>query len=198
MSIWNNIDKIEIGGSRDRFEAGEHLVEVLGVEMKQSKNPSRPGAVDAICTFKVLTSETHKAGEPRSCSFAVQPDPYNYGKADVKALVAAALGLDPKAVDPRVMENATGPAQSLKGRQVLVRAVESKKKDGSPFIKVTFAPTGAPASMAPSAPSAPPPALEEKPFPPAGWAANPKAPGYYYRYVNGKAEQLTEAQLRAL
>lgn len=193
MDIWDTIEKVEIKGSRDKFEVGTHTCKILELKVKPSTNPAKPGYVYLVADFEVLSSYTHAPGDHRSAVFEVFPDQYKYGRGEVKGLVCAALGLTPNQVDKRVMDNATSPAQSLAGRTVIVRGYTGQSKKGE-FTKLEFS-----AAEDQEAPEAPPAPVEAAPFPPPGWTQNPKAPAYYYRRgADGKVEQLTEAALRAL
>lgn len=194
-NIWDNIDKIPLTGDRNGFEPGTHLCEVKSLRVEPSQNPSTPNKVYAKVDFVQVES-----GMEVGTVFEVAPDPYKYGRGDFKKLIATLTGLEPEQIDKKVMDNATGPAQSLRGKRVVVNAqqVSRTNKQGvlKTFIQLSYAPAE---GSAPSAPSAPPPAPEEpKTFPPEGWKAHPKAAGWFYRTVNGQVEQLSEAALRAL
>lgn len=194
-NVWDNIDKIPITGDRNGFEPGTHLCEVKSLRVEPSQNPETPNKVYAKVDFVQVES-----GMEVGTVFEVAPDPYKYGRGDFKRLIAALTGLEPDQIDKTVMDNATGPTQSLRGRRVMVHAQQTTRKNKQQvlktFIQLSYTPVEGAAVM-----SAPVPPLPEAPkaFPPEGWKAHPKAAGWYYRIgADGKPEQLTEAQLRAL
>ncbi len=181
--------KVDPHGNASRFQEGRTLATVLEVKVQPSKDPSKPGAVNFIAECE------DEEGAPRSVVYEIKIDPYGYGKADAKAFVAAALGLEFGAVTNASMSNVMGGAQTLVGKKVVAVGVRTEKmtgrgKDrrgtGEFFTKITFRPAGSSTSVAPGRASAPPPVTEPSPFPPEGWKAHPQAAGWYYEVANPK------------
>ena len=104
------------------------------------------------------------------------------------------VSVRPARVDPTT-GTAYDASNEVKGYKALDNAspaVPGAPANGAPAW-ANSATTAAPApALAPALP-APPAAPVTAPFPPAGWAAHPQAPGYFYQGT----EVLSEADLRA-
>lgn len=115
----------------------------------------------------------------------------NYGVRDTKIAIGALQGWTEtddrtKAIDNAEIQRWLGPAQPGAGKRARIDVTQGKadpKHPGEHFVNVRFSPAvGAVASPAP--------AVTAPKGPPAGYIANPNAPGWFYNPADLAAPQV--------
>ncbi len=212
MSYHDQIDSAEITSKAPRLEPG-HAYELQIETIREKVNGKRGDYFIADLIVVASTCDKNPVGS--TTSFVV---PINgtskYPDSDIpriKGFLAAAYGMAPDAPELKAgfaakSRAAVGPEQALRGALL---HVTTRLNDKGTFTywnctpkkvgEIVRAPLSAtprvaapvPAQMSlPLAPPAPPPSAV---FPPAGWAAHPQHPGWFYR----GNEVVSEAALRA-
>ena len=192
MGFFDDIGQVEaVGAGSNRLRPGSYPhLRITGCEVIQGFHGTR-----FIASFDVVESsgpDATPAGSSGDWSARIDGQWDKIGKGEVKTFVAAALGVDPAAVDAKTMAEVLNG--KLNGVSVQSDAFIKKTQGDNEITKHTWdrldgSPAPAAAPPPPPAAAAAPPA----PFPPAGWTAHPTAPGYFYR----GQEVLSEADLRA-
>lgn len=200
MGFFDDISSIDpAGGGGNRLSAGHYkALRITGCSIAQGFHGTR-----FVAEFDVLESTGPHAtppGESGSWTARIDGTWAKIGLGEVKSFVAAAMGVSPDdvaavnaLVTSALMRDVT-EAGRLDGKVVASDAFEKRTKAGQTMTKHTWFPGDQAVGPAPVGPDAPPPPpAVPAPFPPAGWAVHPNAPGYFYK----GQEVLTEAALRA-
>lgn len=183
------------GGGGARLPEGRHTVKITKAFFKDGREGDY-----FIAEVVAQESTTVREGSEYSIVITLD-DKFGYGVADMRGLIAAAIGIDPRGdrldeVNQTVIEAAMYKG-GVDGLSVGVKAYpkDKKLKAGETFIKLEYFPVTSTeaivAAAQPSAPPPPPPAPAA--FPPAGWTPYPNHPGYFYK----GQDVLSEADLRA-
>lgn len=159
--------------------------------------------------IEVVTSRNAPTGFRGGYIEKMAPHRYESHQRDahgrVRSFLCACMGQDFKAPEVRALFNDPAKAQQViaaaergqfDGKRIAAPNVTHKlTSKGKTIALYTFAPVGTAVSAAPPpVQAAPQPAA--KPWPPAGWQADPTNPGYYRGFFSGQPVQVTEAQLR--
>lgn len=200
-SLFGNIGKTlpSLGGNY--LNTGHvYSVQIESVRLQPSQ---KHGGYNIITEFKVLESSDTTRQPGTSASWVLSSQHVNH-ESNFSSLLAAWKGVsvtDPefsRIITPAVAREAVSDAQPLRGTRFRVETLGVATKKGGTYTKHVWSrhdsAAAAPTLVAAPPPPPPPPPVVAAPFPPAGWAEHPTAPGYFYR----GQEVLTEAQLRAL
>lgn len=117
---------------------GTYTVELAEAVIKASSNPKKKGAPFFKATVKVLTAEGPNALPVGTMASIIITDTgFDYFKRDLKYLVGAALGEDPKTVKTDTITGFVSDDQPARGAKFMVM-VNPPKKEGSIFNVVHF------------------------------------------------------------
>ena len=89
MSILKGVSSAEPANRGRYFEPGQHKVEIVRCQIRQSKNPKTPGATHIIVESRIVESTVHEPGEVRS--WVVQVGGLTW-REDLKAFGLALFG----------------------------------------------------------------------------------------------------------
>jgi hypothetical protein len=140
MSFYTGIEKVRAAGDRVYVRPGRYMVEVL--EAKQGDSP-KDGVPFFNVEYVVRQAEegsSHKVGDIINHHIRKKGTPQEKEKqlGEVKACVAAIMGIDAAQVDGKGCEVFTGPTQPGKGKLVAMFARNKPTKAGKDFTVISY------------------------------------------------------------
>lgn len=149
MGIWDDIDKIKVGRSGNRLEPGDYVVQVL--EVREHKGGPPKYGEYVIIEFRVVQSTNPSIRENYIASDVIRMDGNfpDMAKADAKAFIMAAMGLDPTddaaqaQVKTAFVQSIFGPNNPLAGNLVQCRVAWKTPKNNpnaKPFPRYEYRP----------------------------------------------------------
>lgn len=142
MGAFDRFRTAEVMGVRQYIEPGLHVLLVKRTDMGPSKNPQKKNMERTVVEFKVVQSDTLKAGS--ACSL-VETDEQDGYAGNVLAFTAGILGygIDEMKADPhfeQVFDGAYGKDQILTGMLVACNAQQVATKKGGTYTAKTWEP----------------------------------------------------------
>ena len=153
MGIFSNIESAEGGSAKTYIPSGYRgTVEIARCKLVASKKPGADAQYFvAETTYSTVDAGDVSVGAAGTIMFRVSPDPYSFGLADTRALIAAAAACPESDVDESTALAACGvdsdgnpiPGDGgtlLAGNVLRVEAIAQTAKGGNSYTKYTFAP----------------------------------------------------------
>jgi hypothetical protein len=100
--LFKGMKEAPMGRPKTYLDYGKYLVELTEMFVKNSEKDGLPVF---ICRFTILESNNPKHPPNSEGSWTLKGKPLQYGQGDIKALVLAILGVDPRTVKEGDAEN---------------------------------------------------------------------------------------------
>lgn len=175
MSFFDGLNETSAAQGTPKIAEGSYTVTIGDARLITSQNPQTQGHqyfVIDVTPSRSTGESASPVGVTCSVGIKVSPDPWEYGRKDVKRFVLSALG-DSVDVEAVLREIVDGNGNRLKGRTVGLDVLTKTSKGGNGFL--AYYPKPAPAPAIP--PTAPAPELEI----PADWIEHPSDPNWFYK-----------------
>lgn len=153
MGIFSGIKDAEAGSAKTYVPSGYRgLITLSRCKLVSSKKPGEKAQYFvAEGTYATVEVGEVVAGAAATLMFRVEPDPYGFGLADTRALLAAACSCPETEIDEETALAACGvnakgdpiPGDGgtlLAGNELRVEAIAQTAKGGNAYTKYTFAP----------------------------------------------------------